>query len=225
MSTEPGEMRPRHVDRTIGRGRDRYRFMVGELSVRAARPAIALESADQRQRMIGTARSPVATAIDRTAEPQGHILSFIAEAAEIGRAAVGTERHRGITPEIVGSGATTVRVVRERRDTGNETVGQRWRPRLAAVEGGIHAAAVIVIPVVVARDHVERIHGIDGERRLVLRGGIIADVDDFDRSARRQGATEARRPGGREFVTAAYKCARSRERTNGPRNPSHATSP
>src|SRR2546430_9058197 len=59
---------------------------------------------------------------------------------------------------------TLFRSVRELRDPGDEAVGQRRRPRLATVEGRVDAAAVVVVPVVVARDHVARVCWIDRER-------------------------------------------------------------
>src|SRR2546430_6709711 len=81
---------------------------------------------------------------------------------------------------------TLFRSVRELRDPGDEAVGQRRRPRLATVEGRVDAAAVVVVPVVVARDHVARVCWIDRERSLVQGGGVAADVDDRRRAGDRK---------------------------------------
>src|SRR5204863_9096641 len=74
------------------------------------------------------------------------------------------------------AGAGDARVIRVLGDGRDVAVGQRSCPRLAAVERGVHTAAVVPVPVVAPRDHVERVARIDGERRLILRGGVIADV-------------------------------------------------
>src|SRR5438132_4826096 len=155
--------------------------------------------------MVGAAGGPAPTAVARAAEPERHSLSPISEAGEIAGVSVGAECDRGIAAEVVGAGAGDGGIIRERGDAGNETVGQRGRPRFAAVERGVHAAAVVVIPVVVAGDHVRRIRRVDREGRLVLGGGIAANVDDVDRGAVR-GSAEAggagRSRGGWGFVGA-----------------------
>src|SRR4051812_26264519 len=65
VSTESGEVRPWHVDRALPIVRDGDRFVIGELTVRAARLALALKRADERERSSGTAGGPAAAAVGR----------------------------------------------------------------------------------------------------------------------------------------------------------------
>src|SRR5437762_11503527 len=99
MSTESGEVRPRYVDRPVVCDRDG--LVVGELPVRSARLALALEGADQRERIIPTASGPGAAAVRRAGEPQGDLLAAISEAGEVGGVPVGAERDGGIAAEII----------------------------------------------------------------------------------------------------------------------------
>src|SRR5712692_5343057 len=135
--------------------------------------------------MVGTAGGPAAAAISRAAQPEGHVFSHISEAGEVGGVAVRAERDRGVAAEVVGPGAGHGRIIREPRDPGDEAARESGRPRLPAVERRVDAAAVVVVPVVVSRDHVDGIYGIEREGSLVLGGGIAADVDDVDRAAAR----------------------------------------
>src|SRR5205823_14564020 len=152
MATEAGEMRPGDINRAVLRQRDG--FMIGYLAVGAAGLTLSLECADQCEcRVAATAtRGPGPAAVVRAAEPERHVLSFVAEAGEVRGAAVGTERDGGVAAEVVRSGARDCRIVRKRRDAGDESIRQRRRPGLAAVERRIDAAAVVVVPVIVAGD-------------------------------------------------------------------------
>src|SRR5439155_1022537 len=180
VAAEAGEVRPRHVDRTVVRDGDG--LVIRELAVRSARLAVALKRADERERMVGAAGGPTAAAIARPAEPKGYCFPAITEAREVGRSSIGAKGDARITAEVVGARSRNRGVVRELRDPGDEAVGQRRRPRLATVEGRVDAAAVVVVPVVVAGDHVARVCRIDRERSLVLGGGVAADVDDRRRA-------------------------------------------
>src|SRR5882762_4701112 len=151
--------------------------MIGELAVRAPRLPLALKCADERERMLGAARGPGPAAVARAAEPERDLLTPISEARKVGGAAVRTERHIRIAAKIVDAGARYGRIVRKGRDSRDEPARQGRRPRLPAVEGRVHAAAVVVIPVVGADDHVQGVFGIDGDRGLVLGGRVAADVD------------------------------------------------
>src|SRR3954465_10836627 len=126
MRAEAGEVRPGHIDRAIVR--DSHRLMIGELAVRAARFAFALERADERERMFGAARGPGPAAVAGAAEPERDLLSFITKAREVGGAAVRAERHIGIPAEVVAAGAGDERIVGKGRDAGDEPAGQRGRP-------------------------------------------------------------------------------------------------
>jgi len=199
--------------------------MIGELPVRAARLAVALKCADQGERMIGASCGPGTATVRRAGEPQRDVLSHVAEAGEVGGIAMRTERDRRIAADLVDAGSRDRRVVGELRDAGDEAARQRRRPRFAAVEGGVHAAAVVVVPVVVAGDHVARVRRIYRERGFVLRGGIAADVDDGYRAA---GAcpAEARRAerGDGGFAAGSKQRARTDGGDEGGRE-AHAGSP
>src|SRR3989442_5616000 len=95
---------------------------------------------------------------------------------EVGGAAVRRKAHRRVARDIEAARAWHGGVVRELGEAGNETVGQGGRPRLAAVEGHVVAAAVVQVEVVVPGEDVVRVRGIDGDRRLVLGGRIAAPV-------------------------------------------------
>src|SRR6185369_3928144 len=56
-----------------------------------------------------------------------------------------TESNSWIAAEVVGARSRYVGIIGVLRDPGQEAVRQRRRPGLAAIEGGIHAAAVVVI--------------------------------------------------------------------------------
>src|SRR5882762_6868571 len=156
--------------------------MIGELAVRAPRLPLALKCADERERMLGAARGPGPAAVARAAEPERDLLTPISEARKVGGAAVRTERHIRIAAKIVDAGAWYGRIVRKGRNSGDEPARQGGRPSLPAVEGRVHAAAVVVIPVVGADDHVQGVFGIDGDRGLVLGCGVAADVHDLRRA-------------------------------------------
>src|SRR6266576_4762163 len=175
MAAESGEVCPGYVNRALVR--HGHGLVIGELPVRAPRFALALERADEREWMIGAADGPGAAAVARARKPERHVFPPISKAAEVGGVAIGTERDRRVAAEVIDPGARHGGIVRERGDAGNEAVRQRRRPRLASVEGRVDAAAVVVVPVIVAGDHVAGIGWIDGERGLVLGGGVAADVD------------------------------------------------
>jgi len=170
-------------------------FVIGELPVRSSRLALALERADEGERMIGAARGPGAAAVARAAQPERDVFSDISKAGEVRGGSVGTERHCRIASEVIRARPRHGGIVRELRDPGDESTRQRRRPRLAAVERRVDAAAVVVVPVVVAGDHVARVRRINGERGLVLSSGVAADVDDRYR-ARAEGAEAWRAEGG-----------------------------
>src|SRR5258708_32505158 len=140
--------------------------------------------------MIGATGGPGAAAVGGAAEPERDVFSLVAEAGEVRRVAVGTKRDRGIAAEIVRARARDRGVIRECGNAGNEATRQGGRPRLAAVESRVDAAAIVVVPVVVAGAHVARVRGLHRERRLVLGCGVAADVDHRDR-ARAAGAEPA----------------------------------
>src|SRR6266516_588483 len=127
--------------------------------------------------MIGATRGPSDSAVGRAREPEGHGFTEISEAGEVGRVAIRAEGDAGIATEVIGAGPRHGGVVRELGDARDEAAGQGRRPRLAAIKGGVDAAAVVVVPVVVAGDHVARVRRIDGQRSFVLCRGIAADVD------------------------------------------------
>src|SRR6266702_2557248 len=200
VPAESRKVRPRHKDRAVIRDRDG--LVVGELPVRSSRLAFALERADECQWMIGAAGGPGAATVARAAEPERDVLSLVAEAGEIGGAAVGAERDGRIAAKIVRAGARHGGIIRERGDAGDEAVRQRRRPSLAAVEGGVDAAAVVVVPVVVAGDHVARVRRIEGQGGLVLGRRIAADVDD-DRAPSAKRAETRRRGAGDSWCVLA----------------------
>src|SRR5258708_12531906 len=107
--------------------------------------------------MIGATGGPGAAAVGGAAEPERDVFSLVAEAGEVRRVAVGTKRDRGIAAEIVRARARERGVIRECGNAGNEATRQGGRPRLAAVESRVDAAAIVVVPVVVAGDHVPRL--------------------------------------------------------------------
>src|SRR5881394_1692323 len=128
-------MGPGYVNRALVR--HGHGLVIGELPVRAPRFALALERADEREWMIGAAGGPGAAAVARARQPERHVFPPISKAAEVGGVAIGTERDRRVAAEVVGAGSRNCRIVRERRDAGDESTGQRRRPGLAAVERGV----------------------------------------------------------------------------------------
>src|SRR5207247_7725211 len=102
VAAEPREVGPRHVDRAVIRDRDG--LVIGELPVRSSRLPLALEGADERERMIGAAGGPGAAAVALAAEPERDVLALVSEAGEIGGAAVGAERHCRIACEVIRAG-------------------------------------------------------------------------------------------------------------------------
>src|SRR5439155_6049886 len=131
---------------------------------RALGDAVALPDRDLREALVQPGPAAVRGAVD---EQRDLVAAVAAAAAEVERladevrGAIGAEGNARIAPGVVDAVAGYVRVVRERRYPGQEAVRQRWRPGLAAVEAGVHAAAVVVVPIVRAGQQVGRIRGID----------------------------------------------------------------
>src|SRR6185436_11967597 len=86
------------------------------------------------------------------------------------------ERDGWIAAEISVSGSRDSGVVRESRDSRDESVGQRLRPMLAAIERCVDAAAIVVIPVVVSSQEVLSVPRVHRERSFVLRRGVVGDI-------------------------------------------------
>src|SRR5438874_1727395 len=74
--------------------------------------------------------------------------------ADVIGGAVGAEGDGRIAARVVVASARHGRIVGEPGDARQEAVRQRGRPGLAAVEGGADCAAVVVVPVVGAGQHV-----------------------------------------------------------------------
>ena len=169
------ELGPRDVDRSIRA--DGHGFVIGELPIRALGDSLAVESAHQAQRIGHAPGLPGCATISRPAEKECGAPTVIVEAREVG-GAIGTERRGGISTKVSVAGSRHGGIVCEARNSGKEPARQRRGPRLSAVERRVHAAAVVVVPVIVSCDEVPRIQRIDRERRLVLRSGVVGHVDD-----------------------------------------------
>src|SRR5581483_11176658 len=170
---------PRDVDVAVRRV-DVDVLVVGELAVRAARRSVALVRRDLDEATVLPREAAVIGSVEqeRDVERRGEVERLADVVRDL---AVGAERDRRVAACVVGAGAGDVRVVRVLRDAGQEPVRERGRPRLAAVLRRVHGAAVVVVPVVRARDQVRGIGWVDGDRRLVLRELVSsagAHVDD-----------------------------------------------
>ena len=189
----PRELRPSDVDRAVAG--DVNRIVVGKLARRSPGLAVALETpiptrTAGRATPLGQVRPP---SVDRLSEERHPVWGerLVAEASEV-RSAVRPEGDGRIATVIVHARAGHLRIIGVSRDAGEEAVRQRRRPRLAAVEGRIHATAVVVVPVVAPRDQVVRVPRVHRQRRLVLRRRVAADVHD-QRGPSAATAAEARR--------------------------------
>ena len=154
-------------------------LVVGELPVRTLALPVAVPGVHLRQ-LVLRAVEPGAAAVPRATDEERNLVGgreIEGLADEVG-GSVGAERDGGIAAGVVQPGARHGRIVRVLRHPGKEPVGQRARPRLPAVERGIHRAAVVVVPVVRAGDEVQRVLRVQGQRSLVLRKLVAADIDD-----------------------------------------------
>src|SRR3989442_12378449 len=85
-------------------------------------------------------------------------------ADEVRGAAVRRKRDRRVARDVEAARAGHGGIVRELGEAGNEAVGQGGRPRFATLEAHVVATAVVQIEVVVPREDVVRVRGIDGDR-------------------------------------------------------------
>src|SRR5205823_2186602 len=89
VRAEAVEVRPWDIDRAVER--DVNGFVIGELTVRAARLPVSRECADERKWMVRAAGGPAPATVVRATQPERHGFAPISEACEVGGVAVGAE--------------------------------------------------------------------------------------------------------------------------------------